>query len=265
MARLLMTAWITGIALQTAGLPLTARSEDFRVETTIKIDKKTQIEFLTIFRGTVVYDFRVDGGEVSIFDMARKQVILADQERQQKTLIQFSELRSFSQTLLERAIARGEKGFFDPNIDVRFVEDADLPFKVATDVLGYAANGIEPPQQDFAARYYHFVDAAAMLSGMKPGGIPPFVRMRLNQSLYEKGMVPEKVERTILHRYRLRNQRETVVAEHRFNWITSQSDKKRIDEVNSWLAKCEPVSLEKYLDINPLVASPPTKPATQRR
>lgn len=236
-------------------------ADDFRVETTVKVDaKKTKYDFLTIFRGTSVYDFSLANDEVTIFDTARDQVILADKDRKVKTIVRFDELREFSRTILERAKARGEKGVFDPNIDYRHVDTAELPYMAATNLLGYVAKGIQPPKEnrEAAARYRQFSDMAAMLSGMKPGGIPPFVRLRLNRGMFEDGVVPTHVRRTFVQAHLLRDNKIIVNAEHRFNWIISQKDAQRIDEVNSWLTECEAVSLRKYLDIGPVVASKPS-------
>lgn len=240
-------------------------SDDFRVETTVKVDAKTKYDFLTIFRGTSVYDFSLAREEVTIFDTARDQVILADKERKLKTIVRFDELREFSQTLLERAKARGEKGVFDPDIDYRHIETAELPYMAATNLLGYAAKCVKPPKdhREAAARYRQFSDMAAMLSGMKPGGIPPFVRLRLNRGMADDGVVPTHVRRTFVQAHLLRDNRIIVNAEHRFNWIISQKDAQRIDEVNSWLSECDPVSLRKYLDIGQVVAR--RKPSTSRK
>jgi len=241
-----------------------ATAQDFRVETKVRVDKKTEFEFLTLFRGTTVYDFGVDNGEISIFDMSRGHVTLVDKNRELRTIVLFTELREFSQELLKRAVARGEKGFFDPNIVYRVDEDADLPFSAATNVLGYAAKGTKPPEKDVVLRYRRFSDVAALLSGMKPHGIPPFVRLRLNEGMADAGFVPTKVVRTIVQPKLIRNNKLVVVAEHEFNWLIAAKDDKQIDEVDSWLSKCDTVPLRKYLEIKPIVAELPRKPRVSR-
>lgn len=250
---------------------------DFRVETTVTVDK-TEYKFLTLFRGSSVYDFNLTSGEVTIFDTARNAVILADKnrqvvtladtDRQVKTLVEFDEVREFSQTLLQRAIARGEKGFFDPDIDFRYDEKVDLPYMVATNVLAYAAKGIKPPKdnRDAVRQYRQFSDMAAMLAVMKPGGIPPFVRLRLNQHLAEDGVVPTRVKRTIVRTNIIRGDNRIIIfARHSFNWTISGTDAERIDEVNSLLPKCKAVSFDRYLDVKPRVAKAPGKSKPARR
>ncbi|HIM28772.1 MAG TPA: hypothetical protein EYG57_04360 [Planctomycetes bacterium] len=235
-----------------------ARAEDFRVETTVKVGKQ-QYMFLTLFRGTKAYDFQLPKSEISIFDMRSKQVILVDPKRSLRTIVTFADLEKFSIALRMRAKERKEDGFFG-DIKYQFNKDARLPHQAATNVLAYAARSVTPPDPEDASRYRKFTDAAARLAAFKPGGLPPFVRLQLNEEIEKIGQVPVEVRRTI-HRLNLaKNGRDEVTATHDYNWLLAENDQTRIAQANKWLAQFKTVTLEVYLQIAPRVANAPGKP-----
>jgi hypothetical protein len=255
------TAMIAFLMVSTSTVAI--RAEDFRVETTVK-EGRREFTFLTLFRGTTVYDFQLPGGEISIFDMARKQVMLVNPDRKLKTLVTFSDLSDFAEALQRRADERDEGGFFDRNIKYQLNKDAELPHQVATTVLGYVAKAVTPPSRDLSGRYHRFADAATLLAGFKPGGLPPYVRMRLNLELSEVGQVPVKVRRTIQRTNLLKNNRQVVTAKHEYNWLLSKTDQTRIAEANTLLARFKTAQWEVYMKISPRVAEAPGEPATQQ-
>jgi hypothetical protein len=241
------------------GSTVPARGEDFRVETTVSVGK-LDFQFLTLFRGTTAFDFVLPDGEVSIYDFPRQRVILVNLAKQERTIVSLDDLRDFCELLKTRAKERGKDDFFaTPEYEVD--PEAELPLKSATSVLAYAAQGIAPPSQNEVSIYKDFCDQAAMLACMKPGGIPPFVRLRLNEGLMEDGLVPAQVRRAIMRRNLVRNKVETVTAKHRYNWTLSATDRERIASVTADMASYKTVPMNRYFEATPQVA---TKRSTSR-
>jgi len=231
------------------------RAQDFRVETDVFAPgaKEPAAEFLTIFYGNTIYDFRLsEPREITVFDMARGRFILLDVARKMKTEITTSEIDAFNQELRRRAGDR-DQAFFQPDLTYSFDEEEGR-HDLTSDKLTYRAKGIRPKYAEAVDRYRVFADAYAQISAVRPGNLPPYGRLQLNKVLAEHGEIPEDIERTVTVANIFPPKKITARTHHLANWILSEQDQRRIREAGDQIAEFNSVTIDQYLGV-PAVAS----------
>ncbi len=81
-----------------------------------------------------------------------------------------------------------------------------------------------------------------------PRAMPPFPRQEVNRVLRESGVLPAKVERTLVRRSRLSGRKKEIVhrSEHDLTWTLRAADHRKVDEIGELMATCEEVDLAAY-------------------
>jgi hypothetical protein len=126
---------------------------------------------------------------------------------------------------------------------------ADNVLTLTSPQFKYVVTCVKPERSGAEQRYREFADWSARLNGIRPGNLPPFPRMELDQSLAAQGMLPEEIKRTITTSYLTGPRTETVRSRHLFNWTLSARDRALIEEVGDHLVKYRPASPEDYLGL----------------
>lgn len=247
-------------AILVGGLCSPLGAQDFRVDTEVFLgdEKEPFAHTLTLFADGLVYDFlpATDSREVTIFDPRMQNFTLLDKERKLKTIITVQEVMESCISL--NAHARESKDPFfafavDPKFDVT-EEETKLRSQPATqltlksDWLVYTSVGTKPEQATTALAYRNFADAHNRLNALRPGGMLPAPREKLNEELGNRGLVPATVTRVILPQNRFQKKLE-VRSEHLYNWSLSRLDRDRIDEVGGWRVSYESVPFDRYREI----------------
>jgi hypothetical protein len=232
--------------------PALAVAQDFRVETDVFLNdnKEPAAQYLTIFKGGVVYDFGLDGPkEVTIYDVGRGRFILLDPKRSMQVEISLDELRRHTADLKAAAQTTGDANvqfLADPQFQVNLNAEK-RSIELASTRLTYAAKGQKPPEEGFVRRYTTFADGYARLNGLRLGNIPPFARMQLNEQLLAQGWVPEEVTRKMAAQAVLAKDVQ-VRSHHLFTWKVLPTDEKKLNEADRYLRTFKTVGLGEYLD-----------------
>jgi hypothetical protein len=231
--------------------PLALAGEDFRCDTEVFVgkDKNPVQQTLTIFSGSVVYDFLISKPEeITVYDLGRGQITLLDKGRKLKTTIQNDDLLQFT-AAYKTVKAESELFIFctQPKFEETFKDNL---LTLSARQLTYKVTGAKPDHAGAHVLYRQFADWSARLNGMRPGNLPPFPRLQLNENLAAKGLVPEEIERTISTMHLTGRRIEIVRSQHRFNWALNTQDHQRIDQVGDQLVDYKPTSVEDYLGLN---------------
>lgn len=250
--------WLCWIAFAMT-LATTARSaEEFRCDTEIFVaaEKEPVQATLTIFTGAVVYDFllgkKAEATEITVYDLGRGQLTLLDTRRKLRTTIATDDLLKFTAAF---KTVKAESDLFKFCSQPEFAETfAENKLTLASKQLTYRADCLQPEQEGAAHQYRQFADWSARLNGMRPGNLPPFPRLKLNESLVSQGMLPADIERTISTTHFTGRRTETIRSSHRFNWTLSRSDRERRDKVDDLLIEYKPASVEDYLGLMKAIA-----------
>lgn len=232
-----------------------AHGDDFCVHSKVHLGKD-MVESVTMFRGGAVYDFLSTPEEITILDAPRDRFVVLDVTRKVKVVISGDEITKFAEKLRDEARARQVELLVflaNPKFDESYNE-ATGELSLSAPWMAYKVQTVEPKHPDAARRYADFCDRQAQLSALlRPGSLPPFARLALNEALETRGRLPTEVQLT-----RYAQQRSarplSIRAEHRLQWRLLDSDRQRIDEADRHLATFTEVSLADYIR-RPVVAA----------
>jgi hypothetical protein len=243
--------WIPAFSLLAGQLPvISATAEDFRIETDVFLgaEKEPVAQNLTLFTGSLVYDFPLIGPqEITVFDALRGRFILLDVPRKTKTTLQTQELLEITAAI--KVQAQGLDGVFAFAADPQFKRDVEEQagwLKLSSSLMTYRARGVTPQLSGAAATYRDFADWYARLNATRPGNLPPFPRLELNRLLEERQEVPEEVELIVEPKTRWAGRKLVVRSRHIFNWRLSNTDRKRIDTAGGYMADFQAVGFQEY-------------------
>lgn len=232
--------------------PLAAAEESFRIETDVFVESEAEpvMQTLTLFSGGVVYDFiLVESPEITIFDAQRGRVILLDEKRELRAEFKTAQLIEFTASIRSRSQSSSADGPFGTEFSGHYDEEKSLVLLEGNNIV-YRATGIAPKFAWAADRYREFADCYAQLNAARPGNPPPFGRIELNRRLLELKMVPAEITRTLTLDGRFGKQQSTASSKHTFTWMLSTTDRKRIQDAQTYAATYRKVSLSEYLGIS---------------
>ena len=238
------TRWCVVVGWLLFVLPSTA--QEFRVETEVFVDDQKKPESLTLFAADVVYDFLLlPNEEITMFDIQRGRLVLLDESRQLKAVLTTEQLLEFSAAIKARGMEQGSKHLFDPQFETTY-DDESRRLKLASERLTYQAKGLVPKQPDAARRFQQFADGYARLNAMRPGNLPPFGRLLLNQALADRELVPLEIVRELVVDRPVSDKKLVANSRHTFTWLFSNTDRNRIDKVSGYVAKFTEVSADVF-------------------
>jgi hypothetical protein len=239
LALLWLAAW-TSATIAFAG--------DFRVKTEVYVgDQKEPVaESLTLFSGSVVYDFLLTGPEeITVLDTKRGRFLVLDPARRVRTTVTTDQLRRFAAAIKTYGGRSSLDFFLNPKFEVG-LDGQEGWLTLSGEQMTYRVKGIEPKYPDAARRYQQFADWCARFNATQPGNLPPFARIQLNQALAEKGLMPSEVERTIDLADGLVGRKQKVRSRHSAVWVLSKKDRDELARADRYLADFRTVSLQDY-------------------
>ncbi len=232
-----------------------ALGSEFRCDTEIFVgsEKKPVQESLTIFAESTIYDFVLTKPEeITVYDLAHGRISLLDKSRKVRTTIATDDMLRFTAAY---KTAKPDSELFAFCVHPVFEQqEVDERLVLKGKPLTYRVIPTKPQVAGAEKRYREFADWSARLNAMRPGNLPPFARMELNQSLATLGQLPEEVERTISTTHLTGRRTEVIKSRHLFNWQLSAQDRQKIEAAGDYLSGTTftSVSVEDYLQINPV-------------
>lgn len=217
-------------------------AQEFRIRTTVyqhqtNVDPTIVSRSVSIFHAEKVYD-HVDGlGEVTIFDPAQKRLIILNESRMIKAVINFDEIKNLlnvarhqTQEYIHDQIKRQEstgkeiaaqlKFQLDPEFDIAY-DDSRNQLTLDSKLINYRVQCVAPDQKASAETYLRFADWMARLNYvLHPYTLPPGSRIILNQELRARNLIPTEVELQT----RLEEQLH-LRAEHKIHWKLDNKDR----------------------------------------
>jgi hypothetical protein len=238
-----------GVLVVLAAAPLLA--DDFLVESKVYLgkDEKKPVQSLTIFRSGSVYDFLTSPDEITVFDPPRKRFVVLDITRRVKVELNTDEVEAFSQRIKHEAQLRNIpllSFLAEPSFDESF-DGSSGELKLTSNWMMYRVKSVRPKLPTVDAQYLEYSDWQVKLNTLlRPGSLPPFPRLVLNEALEKHSRVPTEVELTRYGQHPVKRH-VTIRAEHRWQWRLLESDLKRLEEANTHLVTFASVSLPEYL------------------
>ena len=230
-------------------------AQDFRVFTTVSdVSGERPVEIsrsLTLFHAGQAWDHAVEAGEVVRFDPAKAEFVLLDTRRDLACTVKLEELSrglTVGRRETEKEIARlavdpapGAKDLaqslafqLTPKYDVA-ADDGARRAAFVGGPLVYDFACAEPSRPSIAAHYWDYAAWTATLNhALAPGRLFPDVHRPIHEELRARGVVPQRVERTMKDIVGAPPQRLT--AEHSFQERLDPHDRTLISE---WRARLD--------------------------
>lgn len=246
-----------GIALISNTLIQTATAQDFRIETEVFRGESNEpiSENLTLFSGNLILDFMLPTDrsrfpeEIVIYQSREKRFVLLDTRRKVKAFVLEGEVLQVIAALQSSNIGDDKNDFlFHPEFDEQFDSTAGL-LTLESDQLTYRVRGERPGEDNSLHRYYEFISQFARLNATDPRRMPPFARLKLNQSLKKYGFIPSEVELTLVPSLEPPSDPIRLRTTHNVIWQLSEKDKKRIDSAKRYWMEFDEVSLQEYRNL----------------
>jgi len=234
---------------------LVARGEDFRVATRVFVgdNPRPASKNLTLFADEIVYDFMETApGETTVFNAATGQFDMLDPARKVRTTMATDQLLRFTAALKVRI---GENERIDPLVRFaahpRFTSTYDNARKqlvLQSPLMTYRTSGVAASDER-VGKYHRFCDWFGQLNATRPGALPPFARMRLNQELATQNLVPQETTLTIVTR-RAGDRTTVLRSRHEFARTISDADKQRMDAARAQIAEFTWVAFHEFCGVH---------------
>ncbi len=225
-------------------------ADEFRVETDVFVgsQKEPIAENVTIFTDGLVYDFPLTGPEeITVFDRSRGRFVLLDCRRKVKTTLTTQDLVEFTSAL--KAHASETDGVFAFAANPRFQRGLDPKtdwLTLSANLMTYRAKGAKPNTETAVSTYRNFADWYARLNATRPGSLPPFARLKLNEAIAKEGWIPEEVELTVTPKMRVVGRKLIMRSHHATVWHLSNKDRERIEKAGDQMLTFQAVGFQDY-------------------
>lgn len=244
----MLSRWFAFVAIAVPLATLASvRAQDFRVETEVLVDQADDpvSESLTLFTGDVIYDFLKPNEETTVFDIRNGKIMLLDSRREVKTSLTTEQLAEFSAAIKTRGSAQGPTHLFQPTFATSFDAEQNR-LTLSSDHLTYSVKGVPAKHPSGAQRYRQFADWYARLNAIRPGNLPPFGRLELNEALADRGLLPLEIERKVVIDRPVANKTLHAKSKHTVTWLISNTDQGRINQTSHNLARYREVKPSEY-------------------
>ena len=231
----------------------TANGQEFRIESTVytAASNLPVSQNTTLFSQGLIYDFQLSDDaqpkplEIVIFDTRRRKMVLLDPSRKFRLEMPDLQLLKIFEGVRRETIQDERSSFL---VEDNFHEDVDLSTNWVTltsPQIEYRFHGRQPKDVSIIAQYNDFLDNFTMLIASDPTKIPPFARMKMNQSIKRLGWMPTEVQISIKQNSLFR-QPFNATSKHVIIYQLSDEDRTRIVKAKQQWMQFKAVELDEY-------------------
>lgn len=223
-------------------------AQEMRIYTTIRdrspaaAAKQSDQRSLMLFHAGKVYDYIEPAQEVTVFEPAHRRFTVLNVRRQLRSELTQDEIRQFLSLAEEEAHRKLAEATVEGNPALRksldllhfqlqpeFVTTFDSmksQLTLNSPYLRYTVEGFAPPSLDIVEKYLHVADWMAQFNSvLHPQSMLPAPRMKLNQELRQRGLIPSHVDLQAGSDANIHLQ-----AQHEWTWNLQKTDRQMIDE-----------------------------------
>lgn len=244
---------LMSVVLLVAAVASDAFAQEMRVYTTVKNlappgSNEVVARSLTLFHAGKVYDYVDSAKEVTVYEPGHHRFTLLSETRSSQAEVAQSEVRQFLNLARQEAQKKLEaaddqigpsqvrslawtKFQLRPEFSISF-DKSKSELLLLGNNCRYEANGVAPPSVEVAETYLRFADAMAELNSvLHPRALLPAPRLKLNEELRQRALLPVSVE------FRAELDRPLwLQARHEWTWKFSSSDRELISKWDRELA-----------------------------
>lgn len=237
----------------------------FRVSNEIFAEGREEpiMKTLTLFTDETVYDFAYADAkgdvieQATLYDFTRNRFILVDYVANAKVEITQEMLLRYLAELTNQVESKDPllKEAANPKFEI--TQDENL-IKFTGDRIKYEVKTFSPTHKSAAADYLRFADWSARLTTLQFGQ-PPMARIAVNRELAKESLMPKQVV-LIRSQGPIWENAKKLRSEHIYDWQLTKTDAKRIETLDTKMAKIETLS---WADFNAKKAA--AKPENKKR
>lgn len=237
--------WVICGVLSIANVGL---AQEMRIYTTIRdrspaaAPRHSDQRSLMLFHAGKVYDYIEPAQEVTVFEPAHRRFTVLNLRRQLRSELTQDEIRQFlglAEDEAQRQLANAGKDvlsasrksldFLQFQLQPQFTTSFDASkshLSLVSPDFQYNVTGFAPPSLDIVDKYLHVADWVAQFNSvLHPQSLLPAPRLKLNQELRERGLIPSTVD--------LQASSDTEIhlqAQHEWTWNLQKTDRQMIDD-----------------------------------
>jgi hypothetical protein len=246
------TGFATAITLALfAGMaPRAARADagEFVVRNQVFDGKQVIGGSTTIFAGGKAFDFLDEADEAVMFEPVAGRITLIDTKRRVRSELSLEQLADFIERMRDRAL-RGGSDFARFVAQPEFGERLDAETNelvLSSPLLEYRASTTAPRNAEALRNYQTFIHWQAQLNCVvNAGATPPQARMKLNDALAARQLLPERV--TMKRPANIPGGGKTLRAEHSYTWRLEDAERRRVADLEQRFATFRVVPIGEYL------------------
>lgn len=186
--------------------PQSLVAQEFRIDSQIYYGESTlpASQNVTLFEEKLVCDFLMSNEvdpkpiEVVIYDPHQHLLVLLDMQKKVRVEIPDLQVLKLLDGLRRETLQNEQTKFL---INDTFDEQSDWSdggwVMLTSPSISYRFKGNRPNNVALLPRYYDFLDSFTNMHATDPKKLPPFPRMKLNQSIKKIGWVPAEVQISI--------------------------------------------------------------------
>lgn len=248
---------------QTVGSGIDGNTEnipepEFRIasRTMPAADSRPLTHNLSLFSKGVVYDFQrgsdpnAEPTEIVIYNSRTKRIALLDLTRKvQLELHEINLLKLLNGVRLEAEKDRRTRFLVHDVFDEQ-VQAESKSVTLQSPTITYSFVGETPRDENIMPVYFEFLDTFTRLQASDPRKLPPFPRIRLNQSIRRVGWIPTRVKVDV-EKNALFPQPFTAFSEHEVEYQLTSTDRTAIENAKKHWSTFKKVGLAEYRGFRP--------------
>lgn len=181
------------------------RELEFKINTKMFVDDSKESVFSnkTIFSEGLIFDFPLAAGsaspdEILIYDSNLKTISLLDLKRQMQLKLLDVQLKKMVAGVRQQMASEDRTRMM---AEQTFEEQVDTEHNslvlTGDQNMTYRLHGAAPKSAKVLSAYFEFLDVFTQVQITDPKKLPPFARLRLNQSIRRTGWIPDRVDMSI--------------------------------------------------------------------
>lgn len=229
------------------------RRIEFKIDTKMYVgdNQEAVFENKTIFSDGLIFDFPLAAGstspdEVLVYDSNLKTISLLDLKRQmQLRLLDVQLVKMIDGVREEMATGDRSRAMLDQKFKETIDTEKGLLTLIGDQKMTYQLHGTAPKSAKVLSAYFEFLDVFTRVQITDPKRLPPFARLRLNESIRRIGWIPDRVDITI-GESDVFPEDFKARTEHKLTMTITDRDRTEIGLVKKNWAALPEVSLTKY-------------------
>ena len=233
------------------------RELEFKIDTKMFLgdSKESAFSNKTIFSEGLIFDFPLAAGsttpdEILIYDSNLKTINLIDLKRQMQLKLLDVQLKKMVQGIRQQMATEDRtRALVEQRFEEKLEPEHNSLTLTGNQNITYHLHGEAPKTTAVLSAYFEFLDVFTRVQITDPKKLPPFARLRLNESIRQTGWIPDRVDINI-GKSDFFAEPFKAHTEHKLTMQVTDRDRSEIALAKKSWAALPLVSLAKYRELS---------------